>query len=117
LRKVNRRSVRCAGVTHEIVRMVEGWMVQECEAAAGRHLDRSRRRVRERAGRHRDCRGGGRGEIGEVIEGEFRLGRWGVRANFRQSHGAGPEFRRQVSGKGCHVSKLVSSLFLLTFTR
>jgi hypothetical protein len=98
--------------------MVEGWVVEECEAAAGRRLDRSLRRVRERAGRRRDCRGGGGGrdEIGEVVEGEFRLGRWGVGANFRQSHGGGPEFRRQVSGKGCHVSRLVSSLFLLTFT-
>jgi hypothetical protein len=69
------RSVRCAGVTHEIVRMVEGWVVGECEAAAGRRLDRSLRQVRERAGRRRDCRGsgggGGGGEIGEVVvEGE-----------------------------------------------
>jgi hypothetical protein len=51
LKKVNRWSVRCAELTHEIVRIVEGWVVEECEAAAGRHLDRSLRRVRERAGR------------------------------------------------------------------
>jgi hypothetical protein len=29
---------------------LEGWMVEECEAAAGRRLDRSLRQVRERAG-------------------------------------------------------------------
>ena len=67
------RSVRCAGVTHEIVRMVAGLMVEEREAVAARRLDRSLRQVRERAGRRRDCRGGGGGvEMGEVIvEGEF----------------------------------------------
>jgi len=45
----NGRSVRCAGVTHEIVRIVEGWVVEEeCEAAAGRRLDGSLRQVSPR---------------------------------------------------------------------
>jgi hypothetical protein len=45
----NGRSVRCAGVTHEIVRVVEGWVVEEeCEAAAGQRLDGSLRQVSPR---------------------------------------------------------------------
>jgi hypothetical protein len=52
--------------------MVQGRVMEECEAAVGRRFDRSLRQVRERAGRRQDG-GGGRGEMGEVVvEGEFR---------------------------------------------
>jgi hypothetical protein len=45
LRKVNRRSVRCAGLTHEIVRMVEGWVVEECEALCRTYANNNRPRL------------------------------------------------------------------------